>query len=121
MSENVHGVRAEPDRIATPRLLLVAAVTLALFLGASALTGWGLEWWRGRLLPDGPPAPPAEVGRLKIGVVEQRLFENTRTGEEWLAAERRRLESYGWVDRQAGIVHVPVEQGMERVLRGERP
>lgn len=121
MSENAHRVRAEPDRIATPRLLAIAAITLALFLGASVATGWGMDWWQRRLLPEGPPALPAEVGRLKIGVVEQRLFENTRTGEDWTAAERRRLSSYGWVDRQAGIIHIPVEQGMERVLRGERP
>jgi hypothetical protein len=121
MSENAHRVRAEPDLIATPRLVAIAAVTLALFLAASLATGWGMEWWRGRLLPEGPPAAPAEIGRLKIGVVEQRLFENTRTGEDWTGEQRRRLSSYGWVDRKAGVIHVPVEEGMERVLRGERP
>ena len=121
MSEHVHKVRAEPDLVATPRLLAIAAFTLALFLGASLATGWAMEWWRGRLLPDGPAAPPAEVGRSKIGLVEQRLYETTRTGEDWTAEQWRRLESYGWVDRKAGIIHVPVEQGMERVLRGERP
>lgn len=121
MSEHAQRVRAEPDRIATPRLLAIAAGTLALFLGASLATGWGLEQWRRHLLPEGPPPPPSELGRQKIGMVEQRLFENTRTGEDWTAAERHRLQSYGWVDRRAGVIHVPVEQGMERVLRGERP
>ena len=121
MSEHAHRVRAEPDVIATPRLVAIAVATLALFLVASLATGWGMEWWRGRLLPEGPPPLPAEVGLSKIGLVEQRPFENTRTGEDWVAAQRRQLESYGWVDRKAGIIHLPVEQGMERVLRGERP
>ena len=121
MSEHAHKVRAEPDLIATPRLVAIAVVTLALFLAASVLTGWGLEWWRHRLRPGGPPPLPAEVGQPKIGLVEQQLFENTRTGEDWVASQRRRLEGYGWVDRRAGIIHVPVEQGVERVLRGERP
>ncbi|HEU4385063.1 MAG TPA: hypothetical protein VFR85_16385 [Anaeromyxobacteraceae bacterium] len=121
MSGPAHKVRAEPDVLDTPRLLAIAVGTLVLFLVASLATGWGMEWWRGRLLPEGPPPLPAEVGQGKIGMVEQRLFENTRTGEDWLADQRRRLQSYGWVDRKAGIIHVPVEQGMERVLRGERP
>ncbi len=121
MSESAHRVRAEPDRVATPRLLAIAGVTLAIFLLASLATGWGLAAWRRRLLPQGPPALPAEVGQSKIGLVEQRPFETARTGDEWAAAQRRRLESYGWVDRRAGLVHVPVEQAMERVLQGERP
>lgn len=121
MSQHAHKVRAEPDLVATPRLLAIAAGTLALFLAASLLTGWGMEWWQARIRPEGPPPAPAEIGRLKVGMVEQRLFENTRTGEDWTAEQRRRLASYGWVDRRAGVVHVPVEQGMERVLRGERP
>ncbi len=121
MSENEHRVRAEPDRIATPRLVTIAVATLALFLVASLATGWGMERWRRHLLPEGPPPAPAELGRQKIGMVEQRLFENTRTGEDWTSEQRRRLSGYGWVDRQAGIIHLPVEQGMERVLRGERP
>ncbi len=121
MSEHAHRVRAEPDRIATPRLVAIAAGTLVLFLGASVATGWGMAAWRRRLLPEGPPSLPAEVGRPKIGMVEQQPFENLRTGEEWATAQRRRLESYGWVDRKAGLIHVPVDQAMERVLQGERP
>ena len=33
------------------------------------------------------------------------------------AAERQRLESYGWVDRGKGIVHIPIEQAMQAVAR----
>lgn len=121
MSESAHRVRSEPDRIATPRLMAIAGATLAIFLGASLVTGWGMEAWQRHLLPQGPPPLPAEVGEPKIGMVEQQPFETARTGEEWAAAQRRRLESYGWVDRRTGLVHVPIEQAMERVLQGERP
>lgn len=30
-------------------------------------------------------------------------------------AEQRRLTSYGWVDRQAGIVHIPIDRAMQDV------
>jgi hypothetical protein len=31
------------------------------------------------------------------------------------AAENRRLESYGWVDRDRGVVRIPIEQAMKLV------
>jgi hypothetical protein len=37
------------------------------------------------------------------------------------AAERRVLESYGWIDRDAGIVRVPVERALELVLKEGLP
>lgn len=35
----------------------------------------------------------------------------------------QRLESYGWVDREAGTVHIPVERAIERVIEehGNQP
>ena len=38
--------------------------------------------------------------------------------QAYRAAQRRVLESYGWVDRQRGIVHIPIEQAMREVAAG---
>jgi hypothetical protein len=35
--------------------------------------------------------------------------------ERLRAAENKRLESYGWADRERGIAHVPIEQAMKLV------
>ena len=35
---------------------------------------------------------------------------------EMRASERAHLESYGWVDREQGIVHIPVEQAIDKLL-----
>ena len=32
-------------------------------------------------------------------------------------AEQRRLESYGWADRSAGLAHIPIEEAMRRVAQ----
>ena len=41
--------------------------------------------------------------------------------QEMRAREAAALESYGWVDRQKGIVHIPVERAMELLVeRGLR-
>ncbi|HRW06073.1 MAG TPA: hypothetical protein P5121_13300 [Caldilineaceae bacterium] len=33
-----------------------------------------------------------------------------------LAPQRKRLTSYGWIDKEAGTVHVPIERAMELLL-----
>lgn len=40
---------------------------------------------------------------------------------KYLASERRRLNSYGWVNREAGVVHIPIERAMELVLQRGLP
>lgn len=41
--------------------------------------------------------------------------------EEHLRWEREVLSSYGWVDAEAGIVHVPIERAIELVLERGLP
>jgi hypothetical protein len=117
-----HATRAEPDRIGTPRILAVGAASLIFFFAASWFTiRYFYEPTRAQMLPDGPAARPAEIGRNKIGIVEQRLFGLAVEPTEWRAGQVRRLSTWGWVDRKAGVVHVPIDEAMARVARGERP
>jgi len=37
------------------------------------------------------------------------------------AEQRRLLENYGWVDREAGVVRVPIEEAMQSILRAGLP
>ncbi len=124
MSAESHSttIRAEPDRIGTPRIVAVGVAALLLFAAAGWVTiRYGLDRTRAEVLPDGPPAAPAEIGRNKIGIVEQRIFSLAVEPAEWRQAQRKRLEGWGWVDRKAGVVHEPIERSMARVARGERP
>lgn len=53
---------------------------------------------------DSPPPPP-------------RVDPNQSTQLEQLRAEHHRiLNSYGWVDQEAGIARVPIERAMELVI-----
>ncbi len=115
-------IRAEPDRFSTPRVVAVGVAALVLFTVASWVTiKYGLHGVQAQVLPDGPPAPPAEIGKNKIGIVEQRLFSLAVEPADWRRQQEQRLGSWGWVDRKEGIVHVPVEEAMARVAKGERP
>lgn len=35
--------------------------------------------------------------------------------QEMLAADRERLRSYGWVNREGGVVHIPIEHAIDLV------
>jgi len=120
-----HGVAAEPDLV--PARLVVgfslvltvvavisAALMAALFwrLNATAekrderiSAAAGLE----QQAPGLPPLP-----RLQVHPV--------RHWKDFQTSERDRLESYGWMDRASGAVHIPIERAMELIAeRGVGP
>jgi hypothetical protein len=37
--------------------------------------------------------------------------------EAFYAREMQRLHSAGWIDKQAGIVHIPIDQAMQEVVK----
>jgi len=122
MTEHVHGGHppAEVDRINSWKIAAVGAASLALFVAASVVTVAGMRRQQAELNPA-HPVMPAEAGQRKVGMVEQQLLENANRAETTRAQERQRLDSYGWVDRGQGLVHIPVERAVELVLKGERP
>jgi hypothetical protein len=94
---------------------VVAAVLMAVLFGRLEKTAQsrdqrieaaaGLE----RQEPGLPPPP-----RLQIHPVRHR--------KDFQTAERERLESYGWMDRSTGAVHIPIDRAIELIAeRGVGP
>lgn len=97
--ERHHGGGPEPNTVAvTPVVVTVVALVLLLAVAMVVL----LPWRSG----PGDPAPadiasgPALLDRPAAALEAHR------------AAKERRLQAYGWVDREAGITHIPVERAM---------
>ena len=98
---------------------------VAILVGAAAVIHialWGFQGWlesdvdaehpaappMATLRPSSPPAPRLEtVPRADLAALR--------------ASEDTRLGSYGWVDRDAGVVHIPVERAMTLVLERGLP
>jgi hypothetical protein len=115
---HAHGVRSEEDRVSTGSIIAVGVASLVIFFLASAVAVSYLRVSQG----ERPPLPiPPEVGRSKIGMVEQQQFDLAFRGERDRAARLERLGSYGWVDRGAGVAHVPIGRAMDLVVKGVRP
>jgi hypothetical protein len=97
-----------------------AAVLIALTVAGIVA---GVYWARGIRDSVEPPhrrpaaSQPREV--TAISGVRQTPIEQADAALE-LARTRQQLSSYGWVDRQAGLVRIPIERGMELVLQRQQ-
>lgn len=72
------------------------------------LTAWLLlRAWGGRVQERNPPSPAFPAPMLE----SQPLLDYAT----YQRAERAKLSSLGWVDREHGIVHIPIQQAIERL------
>jgi hypothetical protein len=99
------------------KIVLVGVVSLILF-AISAVVAWGIIVADTKSLQQqwGVAEEPKEIGRDEIGLVDQVLFDTDRRLEDWTAAKRKQLQTYGWVDRSKGIIHIPIDKAIEQVI-----
>ncbi len=106
---------ADPERLPTKKVVAVALGALVIF-GLSVL--WAddiLGLQTRRLLPGGPAPAPSEVGKRQVGMVNQLLFELQTDAASQREEQIKRLDSYGWVNRDQQIIHVPIRRAMEQM------
>jgi hypothetical protein len=102
-------VRQEPDRVPLRRALWLSALTLTVgavgvFLSAELLHRSNIT------APERARVSGVEPRPIPL---EHEPIDHAARGIALQAAQRKRLEQYGWVDRDAGIAHIPVERAMD--------
>jgi len=113
-------VHQEDDVVASRRLVRIGVVSTAIGAIGVLVAGLVLSAGAGSVTPSlaGPggalPAP------REISEVEQTPIWSTRDGEDLRDAQRRELESWGWVDRDAGVAHIPIDRAMDLVMKESR-
>ena len=109
-------VRQEPDLVPGPHLLLLAALAVCV----SAL-GVLVSWW---MLSDNPASHPTQravsSAAFAAGTPEQTPIETSERGLALRTEQREQLTGYGWVDRDAGIVRIPIERAIDLRAQGLR-
>jgi hypothetical protein len=101
---------------ARPRLVGILAGAIALGVAGSLLAAWGF-------LASGHPRSEAPALGAS-GLFAHGPEERTSLAAEWPAIDaenREHLETYGWIDRPAGVVRIPIGQAMERLARDPAP
>jgi hypothetical protein len=87
-------------------LVLVAVVAAAMWLTSH----WDND------LPPGTAAPPRAW--ISGPVLETHPQADMA---HYLAGKQKLLDSYGWVNRQAGIARIPLDEAMRALTEGARP
>jgi hypothetical protein len=109
--------KTEDDRVDSRTVLLVGVGALVVFV----LAGLAASTYLSHVVAERPGPPlPAEIGQTKIGLVEQKLFDQPLRGAADKAARVKRLGAYGWVDEGKQVAHLPIEVAMELVASGVR-
>ncbi|MDG2307206.1 MAG: hypothetical protein P8R42_21660 [Candidatus Binatia bacterium] len=105
----------------------IAARPIYIGLGALLLLvvlGWAIPTWLEVRLVDErtaklPPANPlTEVYGRKVPPAPRLQVNPDRDIAALRAAERERLDHYGWLDRATGRAHIPIERAMELLAEG---
>lgn len=111
----------EPENIAWKWVLGVGIVTIFLSIALSYCARCAVIDADERLAGD--RATREEIPTIPAGQIEYELFEEDGRGEGERDRDARlqRLRSWGWIDREQGVVHMPIEQAMELVAQGESP
>jgi len=91
-------------------------LTLVLTWGASL---WIFDYF-GRVQELGPPPTPFERGR-SVPPLPQLQVEPVQDLNQLQQGEQHALNSYGWVDRGRGIVHIPIHRAMDLLLERGLP
>ncbi|WNG62342.1 hypothetical protein F0U59_52340 [Archangium gephyra] len=97
--------------------VLAGALIIFTFFVVAA---WAQLQQREKNLSPAGPTQPQQLGKAELNIVNTGLFELDTRAEDEKAEQRKRLHGYGWVDRDAGVVHIPIERAIERVVGEQR-
>ena len=106
----------EDEALAWGKIVLVGVAALCCF---AATVFWStniLNTTRAEEQPHGM-SMPTEAHPFEVGIVNQKPFALDQRAAFKRNEQLAQLHGYGWVDRKAGIIHIPIEQAMELEVR----
>ncbi len=97
------------------RVMVYSGIGLAALVILGLLASWFVFSYDVRVQKLGPPASPFENART-LPPSPRLQVHPAEDLKVYRAEEDTKLNTYGWVDKSAGIVHIPIERAMELSL-----
>jgi hypothetical protein len=119
-SDVAHHITHEAERIARAPIVWVGiwAIAFSIVLGVVALI---LFHVRSNTIEGnvsaGEPRPGQPVSSIRTNLFHYQPGDGTKDK----ARQRRELERFGWVDREQGIVRIPIDTAIDLELAEPRP
>jgi len=121
MSKRHESYESTLDQELSVKALALCTVGLVALIVGSGVLMWVLsEGLRSMSAAGDPPPPAMEEAREAYTPPSPRLQSHpTHAMDELRALENETMESYGWIDEQAGIAHIPIERALELYAAGQ--
>lgn len=99
-----------------PRSAVLAAAGLSLILILVGLAMWALlTWLHGSVSARRPSLTTIERTEWTASEPQLQVNPQEEVGAHRRAAEQR-LGSYGWIDRERNLAHIPIDEAMRRLV-----
>jgi len=113
----MHDQQGDSDGVNLKKIVTIGVLSLIVF-------GVGILWavylmhnQQEAVRRMGPANEPKEIYKPEIGIVDNILFTRDFRLKAIRAERAAWLNGYGWVDRKAGLIHLPIERAMAEVVR----
>lgn len=122
MDERVNSNRGHETTDASARAVITFAVGLFVFIVAAMVIVWVTFTYFVKHQGLGPPASPFENTR-KLPPPGVPVLESSPRWEykTYFDRQQQELETYGWVDRKAGVVRLPIDRAMDLLIQRGLP
>jgi len=98
-------LRQDPEAIRMRSVWLVMIATAVLSAVLIAIAWWLVE-----------PARPPNHAPEGPSTLETDLFDDASAGRQLHELGEARIHRYDWVDREAGLVHIPIDRAIDAVV-----
>jgi hypothetical protein len=109
-------VAAAQQELSWPWIIGVGVASIAIFAVATVWSTHILNVTRAEMQPGGPPPIPKQVDQYEVGIVNLRVFALDQRAAQKRLQQMERLRSYGWVDRESGVAHIPIDEAVKMYL-----
>jgi hypothetical protein len=110
----------ESERIGSGLTLGITAWVLVFGVALCVVAGLVLTA-RSRALRHASSLPAPVRPEPEVSQIRTELFGSPGAGERLKAEQRSALQHYTWVDREHGIVRIPIDVAMELEVQGTSP
>jgi hypothetical protein len=114
MSHEPFRVEVEPEGLASRRVAELALAAIGITVACVVIVRFATGP-RPRVATTVQGPAPREIGRI-----EQTLIDVDPVQSDLKREAARTLSGYGWVDREKGIVRIPLERAYELLIRSPR-